>query len=136
MSTESPIPRSLDRDFVVMSPDKTAHVESADDGLYQRLDAVYGNFEGHELLALHHFDSDWTTWEIHPHGDEVVILLSGNITFVLRLPDGESSVGLSEPGNYVIVPHNVWHTARTDTSCSVLFLTPGQGTQNTDSPPA
>lgn len=135
MKHSEPCSRSLARDFVVLSPDKRATVETADAGLYQRLDENYQDFAGHELIALHQFDSDWGSWEIHPHGDEVVVLVSGEITFVLQLPDGESSVTLSEAGSYVIVPRNVWHTARTDVSCSVLFITPGQETQHAAVPP-
>ena len=61
--------------------------------------------------------------------------MSGEITFVFHLDDGESSLRLTEPGSYAIVPRNTWHTARTDTPCSVLFVTPGQGTQNAEEPP-
>lgn len=136
MADTSPRSHSLQRDFVVLNPDKRATIEAADAGLYQRLDANYADFAGHELIALHQFDSDWPTWEIHPHGDELVVLMSGQITFVMRLPEGEECVRLTEPGSYAIVPRNVWHTARTDVPCSVLFVTPGQGTQNAETPPS
>ena len=135
MTDTSPCARSLKNEFVVLSPDKRASIEKADAGLYQRLDETYGDFAGHELIALYQFESDWPTWEIHPHGDELVVLMSGEITFVFHLDDGESSLRLTEPGSYAIVPRNTWHTARTDTPCSVLFVTPGQGTQNAEEPP-
>lgn len=122
--------RSIETDFVVLSPGKRATVEPADAGLYERLDADYGAFSGHELIACHSFDGDWPTWEIHPHGDEVVILLSGDITLVLLQDEGEVGMQLSEPGSFVIVPANTWHTARTTVATKLLFITPGEGTRN------
>jgi mannose-6-phosphate isomerase-like protein (cupin superfamily) len=121
---------SIDSDFVVLSPDKRATIETADAGLYERLDTDYGGFSGHELIACHTFDEDWPTWEIHPHGDEIVILLSGDTTLVLQQDHGEHRVRLSEPGAYVIVPRNTWHTARTSATTKMLFITPGEGTEN------
>lgn len=125
-------PRSIDKDFVVLSPEKEATVEPFDPGLYQRLDRNYDNFRGHELISCHEFSQDWGMWEVHPNGDEIVILLKGEVTFVLQLDEGEKSVCLDREGAYVIVPRNVWHTARTTVASKLLFITPGEGTQHRD----
>jgi len=42
----------------------------------------------------------------------------------------ERVVELSVPGAYVLVPRNVWHTARTTVPTTMLFLTPGAGTEH------
>jgi hypothetical protein len=34
------------------------------------------------------------------------------------------------PGDYVLVPRGIWHTVRVHTPSSVLFITPGEGTQH------
>ena len=124
--------RSIERDFVVLSPEKEATVERFDSTLYERLNENYDGCKGCELVSCHEFDSDWPTWEIHPHGDEIVILLSGEVTFVLQLEAGDESILLDQDGSYVIVPKNVWHTARTKGNAKLLFITPGEGTENRD----
>ena len=121
---------SIKNDFVVLSPDKNASVENFDEGMYARLDENYNNFRGHELVSCHEFEQDWGSWEIHPHGDEIVVLLSGRASFVLQLENGEKTVELDEAGKYVIVPRNVWHTAKTKEKTSMLFITPGEDTQH------
>lgn len=123
-------PLSIERDFVVLSPEKKVTIEHCDLGLYSRLDATYKDFAGHELISSHEFTSDWPSWEIHPFGDEVVILLSGKTTLLLQLQSGEIAIELSEQGQYAIVPKGVWHTAKTPLNAKLLFITPGQGTQN------
>lgn len=126
--------RSIQNEFVVISPDKRATVEPNDAALYERLDRQYNGFRGHGLVSCHEFDENWPTWEIHPRGDEVVLLLSGRVTLVLRLEEGDRFVDLEEEGSYVIVPRNVWHTARTNVATRMLFITPGEGTQNSLDP--
>jgi mannose-6-phosphate isomerase-like protein (cupin superfamily) len=61
---------------------------------------------------------------------DVVLLLSGAATLVLDEPAGERTVSLSAVGSYVLVPIGVWHTARTTIPTTLLFLTPGAGTEH------
>jgi hypothetical protein len=37
---------------------------------------------------------------------------------------------LRDAGSYVVVPKGVWHTARTSVATRMLFVTPGEGTEN------
>lgn len=127
-------PNHIERDFVVLSPDKTASIEHADATLYDRLDKAYNNFIGHELISCHEFEADWSSWEVHPHGDEIVLLISGEVTFLLDTESGETRIDLHEQGQYLVVPKGVWHTAKTGSKSKVLFITPGQGTQNRANP--
>ena len=76
------------------------------------------------------FSEPWSTWERHPAGEEVVMLLSGAATLVLEESGQERTVPLDEPGAYVLVPRNTWHTARTTLPTTLLFLTPGAGTEH------
>ena len=55
-------------------------------------------------------DSSWTTWERHPAGEEVVVVISGRLTLVQELDGAEHRVELAE-GQAAINPRNVWHTA-------------------------
>lgn len=123
-------PNQIEENFIVLSPDKKAFVETADATLYERIDKAYQGFKGHELISCYEFESDWSSWEIHPHGDEVVILISGAVTFILQTESGENCVELKEQGQYVIVPQGTWHTAKTPVKSKLLFITPGQDTQH------
>jgi cupin superfamily acireductone dioxygenase involved in methionine salvage len=120
--------KSIDELFVVIDSEKNAHVEMADAELYARLEANYSGFRGCELISCHNFEKDWDSWEIHPNGDEVVLLLEGNLTFLLQADKGQMSVDLKKMGDYVIVPKNTWHTAKVYSHSKVLFITPGEGT--------
>jgi hypothetical protein len=39
-------------------------------------------------------------------------------------------VRLNVPGSYVLIPRATWHTAKVHIPSSVLFITPGEGTQH------
>jgi len=120
--------------FVVMSDDFKADVIPVSDELYAKLDETYGDFRGHTLISCHSFDGDWPTWEVHPNGDEFVVLLSGDVDMVLAVDAGDETVRLKEPGSFVIVPRGVWHTARVREPAQMLFVTPGEGTENRQEP--
>ena len=47
-----------------------------------------GNFHHEYLVTSARYESDWPGWEQHPLGDEIVILLSGAVTFVLEQDSG------------------------------------------------
>jgi quercetin dioxygenase-like cupin family protein len=80
------------------------------------------------LVSLNRFDEPWTSWEMHPSGEEVVCCVQGHMTLRQQLPDGsESSIELG-PGDYAINPPGVWHTADTGGPVVALFVTVGEGT--------
>jgi mannose-6-phosphate isomerase-like protein (cupin superfamily) len=82
------------------------------------------------LMSAFSFSEPWSSWERHPAGEELVMLLSGDVTIVLEDAGQERAVQLREPGAYVLVPANVWHTAKTTVPTTMLFLTPGAGTEH------
>lgn len=82
------------------------------------------------LMSAFTFAEPWPTWERHPAGEELVMLLAGSATVVLEESGAERTVQLSIPGSYVLVPKNVWHTARASVPTTMLFLTPGAGTEH------
>jgi uncharacterized cupin superfamily protein len=73
-------------------------------------------------------DATWDSWERHPGGEEVVVLLSGRVDLVQELGGAEHVVEL-RPGQAVINPTGVWHTARVHEPGMALFITPGRGTE-------
>ena len=116
--------------FAVLRPNLSVEPVPVTTGIYDELDAKYDHFKGHVLIAEYQFDKDWPTWERHPAGDEVVLLLSGQAEMILKRNGADESVSLAEPGSYVIVPAGTWHTARTSVPTRMLFITPGEGTEN------
>jgi mannose-6-phosphate isomerase-like protein (cupin superfamily) len=116
--------------FVVLGPDHSAARVEVTPTVYEELDRRFEGFRGRLLVARFDSERDWATWEIHPHGDEVVVLLSGAADLVLDRPQGHEVVALRNPGDFAIVPKATWHTARISTPTAMLFVTPGEGTGN------
>jgi quercetin dioxygenase-like cupin family protein len=81
------------------------------------------------LVSMHTFDESWTSWEMHPLGDEAVICTAGEITLHQELPGGVKKTTLSE-GEYAINPRGVWHTADVAGRATALFITAGIGTEH------
>lgn len=90
----------------------------------------YPQLEQGRLLSAYTFNEPWPVWERHPAGEEFVMLLSGTASFLLDMPGGEQVVRLDAPGAYVLVPRGVWHTATTVVPTTMIFLTPGAGTEH------
>lgn len=82
------------------------------------------------LVSQFSFDRDWESWECHPAGEEYVCLLEGSVEFVLEIDGEHQRVAMKEPGEFVLVPKNTWHTAKVSKPTRMLFITPGEGTQN------
>lgn len=113
--------------------DGSAEVLRADDTFWERLGAGdLGSFRGEYLVSCHAFDSGWPIWEMHPNGDEIVCLISGQVTFVLENGAGSEEVVLKDAGAFLVVPRGTWHTARTSTPTRLLFITAGEATQHRD----
>ncbi|HEV2595198.1 MAG TPA: cupin [Sphingomicrobium sp.] len=93
---------------------------------YAKRHAVDGA-EG-RLVSLFRFDESWTSWEMHPSGEEVVCVVSGLMTLHQQRPDGsEQSYDLG-PGDYAINSRGTWHTADAAAPVVPLFITAGEGT--------
>jgi mannose-6-phosphate isomerase-like protein (cupin superfamily) len=129
-----PGPHDLGSTRVVMDPRGTSHLKAVTPAFFEELDAEFGGFANHVLISRFEFAEPWPTWEMHPMGDELVYLLSGDVELVLWLDGRERRLRVDKPGTYVIVPQGAWHTARPRRPTSMLFVTPGQGTRNADAP--
>jgi mannose-6-phosphate isomerase-like protein (cupin superfamily) len=75
------------------------------------------------------FDADWPNWEMHPHGDEFVYLLSGSVDLLLEEPGGAQTLPIRGRGA-VVIPKGVWHTAKVHEPSRMLHITLGDGTQS------
>lgn len=135
MTTTEPESHHLSSTYVRLRNDATAEPLPVDENFWQKLTSgALGTFHNEYLVTLHSFDADWSSWEMHPNGDEIVCLLDGAVTFVLEQEGAQRSVELTESGAYVIVPQGSWHTARVSRPSRMLFITAGEGTRHRDAP--
>jgi mannose-6-phosphate isomerase-like protein (cupin superfamily) len=82
------------------------------------------------LVSAYHFSENWDMWEMHPHGDEVVICLDGTITLHQQMTDGREEAVTLSAGDYAINPPGCWHTADVNGEATALFITAGLGTEH------
>ncbi|HEX7858587.1 MAG TPA: cupin domain-containing protein [Sphingobium sp.] len=82
------------------------------------------------LVSCHDFSESWTSWEMHPAGDELVVCTAGAITLIQERADGTHAMVTLGPGDYVINPSGTWHTADVEGQATALFITAGLGTQH------
>ena len=96
--------------------------------------AAYGEMaagdgiEGRMVLLSDQSES-WTSWERHPAGQEVVVILTGRADLIQEI-DGEQRRIELTAGQAVINPPGVWHTADVHEPGQALFITPGAGTEH------
>jgi len=128
MST-NPGPFQMSDSYARLRPDASAEPIAVDAGFWQDLAAgSFGDFHNEYLVTTQSFSSNWPMWEMHPRGDEVVVLISGSIDFILEKKSGNKTLPLREVGSWVLVPRGLWHTARVNMPSIVLFITAGEGT--------
>ena len=82
------------------------------------------------LVSMYDFQTSWDSWEMHPHGDELVVCLSGKITLIQQRDDEPAHAIILSAGQYAINPTGTWHTADIAEPASALFITGGLGTRH------
>lgn len=80
------------------------------------------------LVTSFSFDAPWDSWEMHPHGHEVVVCTAGTITLHQELLSGEVRTVVLREGQFVVNEPGTWHTADVDGPATGLFITSGEGT--------
>ena len=64
--------------------------------------------------------------EVHCDGDEVLVVVSGEIDVILEEPGGDRRVTVGS-GQAFVVPRSIWHRVELREPGQVFFLTPGPG---------
>ena len=81
------------------------------------------------LVALGHHGADWPHWEMHPEGEELLVMMSGALR--LTLDDGGPVRFHDFPaGTAFLVPRGTWHWAEVVEPGDMLSITAGKGTQH------
>jgi len=73
--------------------------------------------------------ADWPHWERHPAGDEILVLLSGELEIVVDTGAGEQRAVL-KAGETFVVPRGLWHRGIVRQPGELMFITPGAGTEH------
>jgi mannose-6-phosphate isomerase-like protein (cupin superfamily) len=126
---------NLATQFAHLGRGASATVEPAFTGLewYEAYGARHqaDGIEG-RLVSQYSFAESWTSWEMHPHGAELVICTAGAITLIQEQEHGRVERVVLGPGDYAINPPGVWHTADVDpgVTATAIFITPGEGTSH------
>jgi mannose-6-phosphate isomerase-like protein (cupin superfamily) len=81
------------------------------------------------LVGVYPMTSDWSHWERHPNGHEILVMLEGRLEMRLD-QDGEVSMLMLEAGSTLVVPKGAWHTARVLEPGRLLGVTYGEGTDH------
>ena len=79
-------------------------------------------------MTMHTFEQPWDTWEMHPHGGELVLCTAGTLALHQESAGVAFSITL-ETGGAVVNPPGVWHTADVTGQATALFITAGLGTE-------
>ncbi len=81
------------------------------------------------LVGIYPMTVDWDHWEMHPKGDEVLVMLDGRLELRIERDGQESRVEMG-PGATCVVPAGAWHTARVLQPGRLLGITYGEGTSH------
>lgn len=125
--------RALERFPLHLGPNARAvpQPEFAGPGWYEDYGARHdGDGAEGRLVSMHTFSESWTSWEMHPAGDEVVVCIAGEITLIQESPEGTAARITLRAGDYAVNPPGIWHTADVAAQATALFITPGLGTEN------
>ena len=114
--------------YVCLSPDGAASSIEVTPDFWPTIDRRTELHEG-RLVAAFACDADWHHWEMHPNGEEVLLLLSGRLAMIFDERGKERRVDL-EPGRACIVPRGVWHRAIVEVPGKLLGITYGRGTEH------
>src|SRR3989344_2039117 len=81
------------------------------------------------LVSAYVSEGDWPNWEMHPGGDEVLVLVDGRMVMILEEAGGEKRIAMA-PGATCIVPKGAWHRAIVPEPSRFIAITYGAGTQH------
>jgi mannose-6-phosphate isomerase-like protein (cupin superfamily) len=119
---------TLDSTYIHLRPDESALAMQGGPAFWAGIDERHDLDRG-RLMGSVDQTADWSHWERHPAGDEILTLLSGEMELVLDAAGGEQRATLG-PGETFIVPKGVWHRGIVRAPGRLMFVTPGAGTEH------
>lgn len=117
------------RTYVLLSADGSAVQVPGGEAFWSRPEAELDRLGRDWLVSEFECSTDWPNWEMHPHADEFVYLLSGEAILQLQVAGGITRIPLTDR-SAAVVPRGVWHTATVARPSRMLFITLGSGTEH------
>jgi mannose-6-phosphate isomerase-like protein (cupin superfamily) len=122
--TPSPIALDIGRDTLVHFSDTLATATfTVEPSFWDHTGAAQPELAEGRVLCVADYTETWTGVEVHPVGDELVMLLSGDVDLVLER-DSECHTLPLRPGQAAIVPAGTWHRVVVRGPSRMLFVTP------------
>jgi sulfate adenylyltransferase large subunit len=115
----------LARTFVQLDDGGAARLLEVTPDFWQTLDKRKG-LDHARLVSLVTYKSSWEQWTQHPEGDELIVLLSGSVDFLLEDASGSRKVEL-RGRSALVVPRGTWRTADVHEPSECLHVTWGAG---------
>ncbi len=81
------------------------------------------------LVGTYPVTGHWDQWEMHPHGDEVIVAVAGRFRVHTERAGCEATVELVA-GRTIVMPARTWHTFDVDEPGEILNITSGRGTEH------
>jgi mannose-6-phosphate isomerase-like protein (cupin superfamily) len=79
------------------------------------------------LITAFEGETDWPHWEMHPAGDEILLLLDGRLTLLVEEGGVQRAVEMTA-GSTFVVPAGAWHRAVKVAPHKLVAITYGAGT--------
>jgi mannose-6-phosphate isomerase-like protein (cupin superfamily) len=122
----SDVALDLARTYVHLRPDGAAEPIAVTPQFWA---TVGDRFDDGYLVTRFTSTADWPHWEVHPEGEELVIMLSGRVDLLLDDERRQRTVPL-RAGQAWINQRGVWHRAIVHEPADMLFITAGKGTRH------
>ena len=119
---------ALDSTYVNLRPDDSATVLKIGPRFWATVEKRT-DLDSGRLVGVTPQKADWPIWERHPAGDEILILLSGELQIVLEVKGRARRTAL-KAGQPFVVPRGTWHRALVKKPGKLMFITPGAGTEH------
>lgn len=120
-------PFDLHRTYVHLQPNGGATPLEVDEQFWATIATRTDLHDGY-LVTRGRMTEDWPHWEMHPEGEELVVLLSGAVDLVLDDGTREWTVELRPGAGTWINRRGVWHRGIVHEPSEMLFVTAGRGT--------
>ena len=98
---------------------------AVDEDFWTTIDERTDLDDGRLVMAMP-MTAAWTNWEMHPDGDEVILVTNG----VVRVHTESGEPVIVRAPELVVMPAGTWHTMDVIEPARVLTITWGAGTQH------
>ena len=119
-------PIELTDTYVHLEAGPGVQIVPVDDQFWTTIDQRADLHTGRLVMASVMSD-DWDMWEMHPAGDELILVTEGTVR--VHVDHGEPPTIVGAP-NLVVMPAGTWHTMDIVEPARVVTITWGAGTEH------